>query len=156
MRSVSTSLTNVNMSYANLIGARLEGTIIKEAIVTGANTWGVHINAETVQKNLVIEEVIYPLEEFVDDTGSAIKNIKARTNSIETAYILALIANKEKFRTVIEAFTGSLVLLLGNFGLRRMAVLKKISGKLTELGYTPVIFDFPPPNNRTGPLWRSP
>ena len=44
--------------------------------------------------------------------------------------------------------TASVVLLLGNFGPRRLSVLHSIQDKLADLGYAPVIFDFDAPADR--------
>ena len=54
----------------------------------------------------------------------------------------------EKIKTVIDAMTSNVVLLLGNFTAARKANLKIVRSELANKGYVPVIFDFDRPNDR--------
>ena len=138
-----------NLSHAVLNASYLEGADFRGAKVTGLSTWDVHLDANTKQDGLVLEELGDFLEDLVDDTDAGKKPlVVGHLDRIEAAYLLNLTRNSAKLKTVIDAMTRNLVLLLGNFGPRRKSVLKSVGNKLVELGYMPVIFDFKPPDDR--------
>jgi hypothetical protein len=67
---------------------------------------------------------------------------------LEAVYLIDLLRDKAKFKTVIDAMTSKVVLILGNFNRRRLAVLRDIERALAAMGYVPVVFDFDTPNDR--------
>ena len=147
-------LIKANLAYSNLGGADLRGANLMGATVTGTNTWDVLIDSFTKQENLIIEQWDDPLLEISDDSNSSRDNIILQTNDIEVAQLLYLLTRRnangksEKLKNVIDAMTDRIVLILGNFGLRRKSILKAMREKLANNGYVPVIFDFEPPNDR--------
>jgi hypothetical protein len=142
------SFRHANLSHAVLNGARLYGADLTGARVAGTSTWGVEIDADTRQKDLVVDAWVDPLEDIVDDTDSAIPNIIVHVDHIEAAHLLYLISTKGKFKMVVDAMTERVVLLLGNFASRRKAVLNAVRHKLAHFGYAPVVFDFAAPVDR--------
>lgn len=147
-------IKDADFSFANLSAANLKGADISGANVTGVTTWNIEVDSKTIQKDLIIEPWYDPLEKISDDSHSAIVADTFRANDIETGQLLYLLTSKneegrsEKVKTVIDALTGKVVLILGRFGDGRIKILNKIRTKLTEHGFVPVIFDFPRPNDR--------
>jgi uncharacterized protein YjbI with pentapeptide repeats len=140
---------HANLSHAIMNAAHLEGADFHGAKVTGLSTWDVHLDSQTRQGGLVLEELGDYLEDLVDDTDAGVKpRVVGHLDRIEAAYLLNLTRDRTKLKTVIDAMTRNLVLLLGNFGRRRKTILTSISNKLVTLGYMPVIFDFKPPDDR--------
>lgn len=146
-------LKNVNLSYSNLSGVDLTGATLHALTVTGTNTWGIKTE-NTKQKGLKIEPWIEPLQEFVDDSGSGIDNIILEVNDIEVAQLLYLLKQRDKkgksikVKSVIDALTEKIVLILGNFGVQKFAILHSMREKLASKGYVPVIFNFKSPEDR--------
>jgi uncharacterized protein YjbI with pentapeptide repeats len=142
------SFLAANLSHAVLNGARLQGADLTGARVAGTSAWGIQTDARTRQNNLVVDAWVDPLEDVVDDTDAAIRNIIVHVDHIEAAHLLYLISTRGKFKTVVDALTTRVVLLLGNFASRRKAVLNAVRHKLADLGYAPVVFDFAAPVDR--------
>jgi hypothetical protein len=136
------------ISHAILNGALLRGADLTGARVAGISAWGIQTNAGTRQQDLIVDEWGDPLEDIVDDTGAAIENIIVRVDHIEAAHLLYLVRSKEKLKTVIDAMTARVVLLLGNFGAGRKRILNLVQHKLADFGYAPVVFDFAAPVDR--------
>jgi uncharacterized protein YjbI with pentapeptide repeats len=140
---------HANLSHAVMNGAYLQGADLTGAKVAGLSTWDVHLDTDTKQDGLILEEVGDFLEDLVDSKDEGIKHrVIGRLDHIEAAQLLYLIKDKRKLKTVIDAMTAALVLLLGNFTSRRMSVLRSIEDKLADLGYAPVIFNFDAPADR--------
>jgi Uncharacterized low-complexity proteins len=148
------TITDADFSFADLSGADFSGADISGSNVTGVTTWSLKVDPHTIQKDLIVEPWYDPLEKESDDTHSAIVEDTFKTNNIETSQLLYLLTSKndqgqsEKMKPVIDSLTDKIVLILGRFGENRIKVLRKIRSKLIELGYVPVIFDFPKPENR--------
>ena len=149
LNATGTIFRRANLSHAVINGAHLEGADLRGARVAGLSAWDVHLDANTKQTGLILEEVGDFLLDLVDTENEAISNpVIGRVNHLEAAQFLYLIKDRRKLKTVIDAMTEDLVLLLGNFGLRRKSVLRAVERKLDELGYAPVIFDFEAPADR--------
>lgn len=143
------NLRRANLSHAVINCANFEDADLRGARVAGVNVWELRLNARTRQEGLVLEEVGDFLEDLVDTTDAGHKKrVIGRANSIEAVQLLYLIRDKRKFKTVVDAMTANVVLLLGNFGLRRKSILRALEDKLSDLGYAPVVFDFDPPSDR--------
>jgi uncharacterized protein YjbI with pentapeptide repeats len=140
VNAVGASFRGANLSHTVLNGAQLQGADLTGAKVTGTSAWGIKIDAATHQRDLIVERWVDPLEDIVDDTGAVI-DVVVRINHLEAAHLLYLVTNN-KTNTIIDALTDRVVLVLGNFGLRRKAILNQIRFKLAGLGYAPVVFDF--------------
>jgi uncharacterized protein YjbI with pentapeptide repeats len=149
-----------NLSHAVLNGAVLLGADLRNARVVGVSAWDVRVNNETRQTGLILDqsnagrgrerdgELGDFLEDVVNSDASPRKlEVIGHVDSIQTAYLLHLVRDRRRLKTVIDAMTANLVLLLGRFGLRSKT-LRDMSGQLVRLGYYPVIFDFDPPSDR--------
>jgi uncharacterized protein YjbI with pentapeptide repeats len=140
---------HANLSHAVMNGARLEGADLSGAKVVGLSTWDVHVDAETNQAGLILEEMGDFIEDLIDLEDEGYKQrVIGRACNIEAVQLLYLVRDKHKLKTVIDALTANLVLILGNFGRRRLKILRSIEDKLADLGYAPVIFDFKAPEDR--------
>jgi Pentapeptide repeats (8 copies) len=142
------SFRGADLSHAILSGARLQSADLSGARVSGISAWEVDTDAKTRQRGLIIDQWVDPLEDIVDYPRASIENIVVRADHIEAAHLLYLVSTKGKFKTVIDAMTERVVLLLGRFGSRRKAVLNAIRHKLADMGYAPVVFDFAAPVDR--------
>ena len=144
-----TDFRHANLSHAVLNGAHLEGANLAGARVVGVSTWEVEIDEDTNQHDLILEELGDFIEDWVDETDQGYKQrVIGRVDHLEAVQLLYLIRNKDKLKTVIDAVTSNLVLILGNFSKERMKILRSIEKKIAELRYAPVIFDFDMPCDR--------
>jgi len=148
VRAEGASLRGANLSHAVLNGAQLQGADLTGARVAGTSAWGVGIDDRTRQLDLVVDAWVDPLERVVVDTGAALENIIVHCDHIEAAHLLYLVSTRGKFKTIVDAMTARVVLLLGNFGSHRKKVLNAVRHKLAEFGYAPVVFDFTAPVDR--------
>jgi uncharacterized protein YjbI with pentapeptide repeats len=139
---------HANLSHAILNGAALQGADLSGARVAGLSTWDVKVDATTRQKGLLLEQVGDFLEDLVDDDDRGTKPVVGRVDHVEAVQLVYLLRDKVKFRTVIDALTAKVVLILGNFRSRRLTVLRAIERALAGIGYAPVVFDFEPPTDR--------
>jgi len=146
VRARNADFRHANLSHAVLNGAHLEGAKLNGARVVGLSTWGVEIDEKTQQDDLILEELGDFIEDW-DDEGYK-ERVIGRVDHLEAVQLLYLIRNKEKLKTVIDAVTSNLVLILGNFSGDRMNILRAIEQKLAQLRYAPVIFDFDMPCDR--------
>jgi hypothetical protein len=69
-------------------------------------------------------------------------------DDLHVAQFLYLLIQNPNIRTVIDAMTTKLVLILGQFTPRRKRVLEAIRVQLRKSGYVPVLFDFDRPGSR--------
>ena len=137
------TLSGANLSGANLSGANLIGTSLVNADITnadltgcriyGVSAWGLKLNDETNQRNLIITKTDES-EITVDD--------------IEVAQFVYLLLNNAKIRNVIDTITSKAVLILGRFTDERKAVLDALRDELRKRDYLPILFDFDKPANK--------
>jgi hypothetical protein len=157
-RMVQTNLTMVSaqrasfreadLSYANLGGADLRGADLSLAHVSGVNAWRIEIDGSTRQKDMKVDVWVDPLEDLVDDQNWAIEEIAIKTDHLEAAHLMYLVSSRQKMRTIIDALTRKVVLVLGSFGPRRRSVLLALREHLAQMSYAPIVFDFPRPEQR--------
>jgi hypothetical protein len=150
----NTKLADLNLSYANLNGVDFMGATLKKVEITGSNTWGIEMDANTKQEKIKIVPFLHPFEDLLYPDINSNDNTLIESDDIEVAQLLFLLRTRsktdksEKVKNVIDALTGKIVLILGNFGRRRLPILKAIREKLSKLRYIPVIFDFEKPKDR--------
>ena len=143
------NLRHANLSHAVMNGVHLEGADLRGARVVGVSTWEIKIDHLTKQNDLILEELGDFIEDWSDDSDKGSKTrVVGRVDHLEAVQLLYLIRDKHKLKTVIDALTGNLVLILGNFSSGRKKILHSIEKKLAELRYAPVVFDFEPPCDR--------
>jgi hypothetical protein len=126
-------LIGANLSGADLTAARLLQTYIKGATFTrckvyGIAVWGIEIDDETIQTDLVITMDGEPM---------------ITVDNLQVAQFVYLLLNNEKIREFIDTITSKAVLILGRFNPpERKAVLDAIREELRQRNYLPILFDF--------------
>ena len=138
------NLSHADLSEANLSGADLSYVGLVEADITnadltgcriyGVSAWGLKLNDETSQRNLIITRREDVSEITVDN--------------IEVAQFLYLLLNNQKIRDVIDTITSKVVLILGRFTSERKAVLDALRDELRGRNYLPILFDLEEPKSR--------
>jgi uncharacterized protein YjbI with pentapeptide repeats len=131
------SLEGADLRRANLTCARLVGTNFSRALLTGAtvygvSAWGVELT-DAEQRDLVVSKHDEPAI-TVDD--------------LELAHFIYQILKYDSVRRILDTVTSKTVLLLGRFTPERKQILYRIRDRLREGGYSPVVFDFPGPEDR--------
>jgi hypothetical protein len=133
-------LSMADLSGANLFGADLRRTRLTEtdlcnatligSKVYGASAWGVKVNDDTRQQNLMITRD--------DEPVITVDNIKV-------AQFIYLLLNNEEIRDVIDTVGRKGVLLLGRFTEGRIAVLERLREELRKRDFVPMVFNFDKP-----------
>ena len=136
------NLTGIDLEGADLRGAELGKAILTHANLRGANVTGAKILGVSAwevylegaeQKDLVITRPPDPV---------------IAVDSLELAQFMFLLLKNERIRTVIDAITSKVVLILGRFTLERKSVLDALREALRRRGLSPVLFDFEKPASR--------
>jgi uncharacterized protein YjbI with pentapeptide repeats len=120
-------LQSAKLMKAQLVETNFEGANLNDCSIYGIAAWGLKLNEETKQRNLVITPRDEPTI-TVDD--------------IEVAQFIYLLLNNKKIRNVIDTMAQQAVLILGRFTEERLVVLNAIRDKLRECNYLPILFDF--------------
>jgi hypothetical protein len=126
------NLRGTNLKLASLVSCNLSKADMTGALVYGASVWSTYLK-DTKQDGLVITR-----------RGQT----RISVDSLETAQLLFLLIENQSLRSVIDALTTKVVLILGRFTPIRKAVLDEIRCTLRAVGLTPVIFDFDGPQSR--------
>jgi uncharacterized protein YjbI with pentapeptide repeats len=134
------NLVEAILSRAHLTGARLNRAILVETDLRGADltgcrvygvsAWGLRLDENTKQQNLVITDVLEP---------------EITVDNIEVAQFIYLLLHNPKIRDVIDTIGRKAVLILGRFTLERKAVLDALREELRKRDYVPILFDFDKP-----------
>jgi Pentapeptide repeats (8 copies) len=131
------NLSAAKLHRADLRGAILIGTDFSDADLTGCRIYGVsawRLKLDGAkQQNLVITRR--------DEPAITVDNI-------EVAQFVYLLLHNEKIRDVIDTIGKKGVLLLGRFTEGRMEVLEGLRGKLRDLGFVPMVFNFDKPDTK--------
>ncbi len=129
---VRTNLTDADLGFARLIDTDLQDAKLVNCSIHGISAWGVNLEGAT-QSNLVITSS----EEWS----------RVTVDHLDVAQFVYLLLTNSKLRDVINTVANKAVLILGRFT-ERKALLDAISGKLKDMGYVPIIFDFEKPLDR--------
>lgn len=131
------NLSGAEIVNANLMSAILVSTDLRQATLTNCRVYGVsawEVNLQgAIQRDLIIT---HPNQNRIT------------TDDLEVAQFIYLLLNREKLQNVFNSITKKGVLILGRFGGGGHEVLQLIAGKLRELDYLPIIFDFERPSDR--------
>lgn len=125
-------LTEACLHFSALVYTNLEKAILVNVKIFGISVWDIKLDG-AIQKGLVISFGGMP-EVMVDN--------------LDAAQFTYMLMNNEKFSSFIESVGSGTVLILGRFTEERVTTLRKIKTELSKLGYVPVLFDFPKPENR--------
>ena len=71
-----------------------------------------------------------------------------RCDSLALAQLIYFLTRGENTRELIDTVSNRLVLILGNFKEKRMAMLNAVRSALRGIGCMPIIFDFDGPRNK--------
>jgi uncharacterized protein YjbI with pentapeptide repeats len=131
-------LTNANLRGAYLQNATLVETNLRNADLTdchvyGISAWGLKLDEDTKQRNLVITRPDEP---------------EVTVDNIEVAQFVYLMLHNEKIRDVIDTIGKKGVLLLGRFTEGRIEILERLREELRNRGYLPIIFNFDKPETK--------
>jgi len=127
-------LSGADLSYSNLVETNLCGTDLTESNIYGASVWNIEIDEKTKQNNLKITQASEPT---------------ITVDNLEVAQFIYLLLNNQKIREVINTITSKVVLILGRFTPERKLILDAIRNELRKYNYTPVLFDFEKPDDRS-------
>jgi uncharacterized protein YjbI with pentapeptide repeats len=128
------NLSGTDLSYASLADADITNADLTGCRIYGVSAWGLKLNDETKQQNLIISR-------SRDDSEITVDNI-------EVAQFIYLMLNNQKVREVIDTITSKVVLILGRFTDERKAVLDALRDELRKRNYLPILFDFDKPASR--------
>jgi hypothetical protein len=149
-----TDLYNTNLSSADLTGANLQGTQLAMTdfrgaqligcTVYGLSAWDLKLDEATKQEDLIIRYRYRGEGVSAEDDHES----QITVDDLQVAQFVYLLLNNDNIRNVIDTIGQKGVLILGRFTAERRAVLDAIRGKLRELGYVPMMFDFKKPTQR--------
>ena len=127
------NLSGANLNKASLIETNLRRAALSRCSVYGISTWNVQLEGAR-QDSLVIT---------LDDEPTI------TTDDLAVAQFLYLLLDNQNIRSVIDAITYKLVLILGRFTPERKSVLNALRAALRTHGYVPILFDFDKPSSRS-------
>ena len=144
-----TNMPDAILNHANLQGTQLAKTNFERAKligckVYGMSAWDLNLN-DAVQQDLIIR---YRQTGDSEDDGDS-SETQLSIDDLQVAQFMYMLLNNKNLRTVIDAATSSVVLILGRFTPReRKDVLDATRDALRNRGYVPILFDFTPSDNR--------
>lgn len=135
---MDTDFSGAHLEQSNLMGAQflrtnLRGATLNECRVHACSVWNVTVDAKTIQRNLIITDLLEPT---------------IATDDLEIAQFIYLLLRHEKLRNAIDSITQMGVLLLGRFGGGGIEILRAVAAELRIRGFLPIIFDFDRPQDR--------
>ena len=138
-------LSGANLQFASLAGAQLiqtnlEGADISGCLVYGISAWGLRLKG-AIQRNLTITnrtKIVHPYRPEPTIT----------TDNLEVAQFIYLLLNNEKVRSVLDAISTKVVLILGRFTPERKVILDALRDALRKRDLLPILFDFDKPLQR--------
>lgn len=131
-RLAGADLSGNDLSEARMIRTDLRGAKLSGCRVYGISAWDVQLDGAT-QASLRVSDRHGP-DIFVDN--------------LAVAHVIHLLLTSKGMRDTLDVITRKVVLVLGRFTDVRKPLLDSVATKLRELGYVPVIFDFPTDANR--------
>ena len=111
----------------------MNGAILTDCIVFGISAWRLIGLEEAEQSNLIITDYNEPV---------------ITVDNLEVAQFIDILLHSKKIRSVIDAITSKVVLILGRFTTERKTILDAIREELRKRNYLPILFDFEKPANR--------
>lgn len=126
-------IKGADLYWSRLVRTKLNGTNLSNSRIFGVSAWGVVLNENTMQRDLIITQS----DEMV-----------ITVDDIEMAQFVYLLIYNRNIRRVIDTVTSKVVLILGRFSDSRKPVLDAIKNELRSLNYLPILFDFERSKNR--------
>ena len=127
------NLSGANLYLATLVETDLTGADLTGCRIYGVSAWGLKLDGETKQQNLIITPENEP---------------EITVDNIEVAQFVYLLLHNEKIRNVIDTIGRKGVLLLGRFTEGRIEILERLRDRLRRLGYVPMVFNFDKPETK--------
>lgn len=124
------------MVRTNLVGADL-----RSCKVYGLSAWDLSLDQPRVKQQLIVRY------RPSDARRSNRDDEEVQVEGLDLAAFMYLTLNNRNISRIIEAAGRKWVLLLGRFT-QRKSVLKAVAEALKQRQFTPIIFDFPPPEQR--------
>lgn len=128
-------LTRAVLRFTSLVGANVEGAILRQAEVYGASAWNLR-GEPADQTCLIIRENSDP------------ETITTTVDDLDTAQLLFLLRENSKIVDVINTASQRTVLILGRFKPTYKKVLDGLRAHLLRRNMVPVMFDFDRPAGR--------
>jgi uncharacterized protein YjbI with pentapeptide repeats len=125
-------LTAANLELANLVGVRVDNSILDNVEVYGSSVWD--LTGEPRSSRSV--------------TISGPDRSRIEVDDIRVAQFIHLISTNSNLRRVIEATSTTAVLILGRFSADGLATINAIREELRRNGLVPIVFDFDGPDTR--------
>ncbi len=125
-------LTRTYLNHCILVETTLVRAYLTQARIYGVSVWNVNLK-ESIQQDLIITTDMEPT---------------ITVDNLEVAQFIHLLLTNEKIRDVIDTIAKKVVLILGRFTDKRLDLLRAIREKLREMDYSPVLFDFPAPEQK--------
>jgi uncharacterized protein YjbI with pentapeptide repeats len=165
-------LMGVNLIRAQLMGANLRKAKLIQADLTGADLMGANLSeadlsganleeTRLVRTNLRNADLngcrIYGLSAWDLDLAGATQTSLIVTpngqsaitvDSLEVAQFIYLMITNKNLRSIVDAISQKLVLILGRFKPHRKDILDAIRDELRNRNLLPVLFDFEKPSSR--------
>lgn len=129
---ISANLSGANLQHAGLVKVEIENTILTGCKLYGLAAWDL-LGEPAEQSNLII-------------TNNEVSMISV--DNLQLAQFIYLLLNNENIRSIIDTITSKTILILGRFTKERKEVLDAIRTTLSNLNFTPIIFDFDKPNSK--------
>lgn len=129
---VRTAVCGCDLSNARLVDCIVTDSDLSGSKVFGIAVWNTQLH-RTRQENLSI---------------SGGHDTAVTVDSLQLAQFIHILTTNADFRSLIDALTVKLVLILGRFTPERKPVLDTIRNEVRSSGYIPVLFDSPRPMSR--------
>ena len=134
-------LSGANLQGCQMVRTNLIGADLQRCKVYGLSAWDLKLDERCAKQQLIVRyQPSYAQQPNRDDE-------KVRVEGLDLAAFMYLTLNNRNIARIFEAAARRWVLLLGRFT-RGKGVLKAIARVLKQEQLTPIIFDFPPPEQR--------
>lgn len=135
-------LTGANLQGTQLANTDFAGATLVGCTVYGMSAWDLTLDG-AVQRDLVVR-YCQTLE-----GGNGQRESRLMIDDLQVAQFLYMLLNNDNLRTVIDATTSRVVLILGRFTPPEAKdVLDAVRNALRDKGWVPILFDFQRPDNR--------
>lgn len=141
-----TNFRNASLPRANLQGVQMVRTILTGADLRSCKVYGLSAWDLTLDQPPVKQELIVRYRPSCAHRPNR-DDEEVQVESLDLAAFMYLTLNNRNISRIIEAVGRKWVLLLGRFT-QRKSVLTAIAKALKQKRLIPIIFDFPPPEQR--------
>lgn len=133
-------LTGANLQAALMVKTNLRSADLSRCKVYGLSAWDLTLD-DAKQEQLTVDYQVF------SSRTANVREEGVTVDGLDLAGFMYLTLNNRNISSILEAASRRWVLLLGRFS-RRKSVLTAVSKALKKRHFTPIIFDFPPPEQR--------